>query len=67
MSNDPGYLFYVKMVKRRDGSVVNDLSKTDGIIYYTPEEAQCAIDKDPETSESWRVVEMVAKLIKPKD
>lgn len=59
---DPGYLFYVNMVKRRDGTVVNDLSKTDGIIYHTPEEAQAAIDKDPETSNSRRVVEMVAKL-----
>lgn len=65
MSHDPGYLFYVKMVKRRDGSVVNDLSKTDGKIYHTPEEAQAAIDKDPETSGSWCVVEMIAKLNKP--
>lgn len=64
MSHDPGYLFYLNMVKRRDSSVVNDLSKTDGIIYHTPEDAQAAIDKDPETSNSRCVVEMVAKLVK---
>lgn len=62
METYPGYIFYVNIIKRKDGSVVNDLSKTDGVIYFTPEEAQAAIDKDPETSRSHCVVEMVAKL-----
>jgi hypothetical protein len=59
---DPGYLFYVNMLKRKDGSVVNDLGKTDGKIYFTPEEAQEAIDADLELSSSRCVVEMVAKM-----
>lgn len=67
METYPGYIFYVNIIKRKDGSVVNDLSKTDGVIYFTPEEAQAAIDKDPETSNSRCVVEMVAKLVKQED
>ncbi len=62
MHIDPGYTFYVNMVKRKDGKTVLDLGKTDGKIYLTPEEAQAAIDADKETSKSRRVIELTAIL-----
>lgn len=56
------YTFYVNMQKRGDGKVYADLHKTDGVIYYTPEDAQAAIDADPELKPYRHVVELVAVL-----
>ncbi len=56
------YLFYVNMQKRGDGKVYPDLHKTDGKIYFTPEEAQAAIDADPELAPYRHVVEIGADL-----
>ena len=38
------FLIYVNMQKRGDGKVYADMHKTDERIYFTPEEAQAAID-----------------------
>lgn len=54
------HLFYVNMQKRSDGKVYADLHKTDGRIYLTTEEAQAAIDADPELARYRHVVAMVA-------
>ena len=54
------HTFYVNMQKRGDGKVHADLHKTDGRIYFTPEDAQAAIDADPELKPYRHVVEMVA-------
>lgn len=56
--------FYVVM-NRRKGERAPDLHKTDGVIYYTPEDAQAAIDKDPLLAPYRRVVKMLARLAEP--
>ena len=56
------YQFFVNMQKRGDGVVYADLHKTDHCIYFTAEEAQAAIDKDPELAPYRHVVELVAVL-----
>lgn len=55
--------FYVIMQKRRDGMVYADLHKTDHRFYLTPEDAQAAIDADPELASHRRVVELVAMTV----
>lgn len=60
LDKEPGYTFYVNTVKRKDGKTFLDLSKTDGKIYFTRDEAQAAIDSDKETSNSRCVVELTA-------
>lgn len=59
------FLFYVNMQKRRDGKVYPDLHKTDERMYFTPEEAQAAIDADPELAPYRHVVPMVADIYTP--
>lgn len=54
------YQFFVNMQKRGDGKVYADLHKTDQAIYFSEEDAQAAIDKDPSLSPHRHVVEMVA-------
>ena len=57
------HTFYVIMQKRMDGRVYADLHKTDHTIYLTPEDAQAAIDADPELAPHRRVVELVAMTV----
>lgn len=54
--------FYVNMQKRGDGTVYADLHKTDHKIYFTAEEAQAAIDADPELKPYRHVVKLTAAL-----
>ncbi len=54
------FLFYVNMQKRSKPPVYADLHKTDGRMYFTPDEAQAAIDSDPLTAPHRHVVAMVA-------
>lgn len=54
------YEFYVNMQKRGDGKVYADLHKTDEKIYFTPEEAQAAVDADPLLAPHRHVVRLVA-------
>lgn len=54
--------FFVNMQKRGDGKVYADLHKTDHIIYFTPEEAQAAIDSDQILKPHRHVVRLVAEL-----
>lgn len=61
------YLFYVNMQKRRDGRIYPDLHKTDEKIYFTPEDAQAAIDSDPALAPQRHVVAMVAQVYDPTD
>ena len=56
------YEFYVNMQKRRDGKVYADLHKTDERIYFNEEEAQTAIDADPEIAPYRHVVKLIAVL-----
>lgn len=53
------YEFYVNMVKRADGQVYSDLHKTDETIYFTPTDAQEAINKSPEKAHR-HVVKLIA-------
>lgn len=55
-----GYLFYVNMQKRSDEKVYADVHKTDERIYFSPEEAQAAIDADPQLAPYRHVVPLVA-------
>ena len=54
--------FYVNMQKRGDGKVYADLHKTDERIYFTEEDAQAAIDADPELKRFRHVAKLVAVL-----
>ena len=54
--------FYVNMQKRGDAKVYADNHKTDGRIYFTEEEAQTAIDADPELKQYRHVVKLIAAL-----
>lgn len=54
--------FYVNMQKRGDGRIYTDLHKTDGHIYFKEEEAQAAIDAQPDLKQFRHVVELVAVL-----
>ncbi len=56
------YTFYVNMQKRGDGKVYADLHKSDRRIYLSRDEAQTAIDADPEMKPYRHVVELVAAL-----
>lgn len=56
------YEFFVNMQKRGDGKVYADLHKTDHRIYFTQEEAQAAIDADPELARYRHVVKLIAAL-----
>lgn len=56
------YSFFVNMQKRGDGKVYADLHKTDERIYFTREDAQAAIDADPDLKPYRHVVELVAVL-----
>jgi len=56
------YRFFVNMQKRGDGLVYADLHKSDNCIYFSAEDAQAAIDKDPELKPHRHVVEMLAML-----
>ncbi len=61
------YEFYTNMQKRRDGRVYEDLHKTDRRIYFTAEEAQAAIDADPNTAQFRHVVKLIAVMPEPPD
>ena len=50
------FLIYTNMLKRGDGRLYADMHKTDGVVYFTPEEAQAAIDADPELARYRHVV-----------
>ena len=52
------YLIYTNMQKRR-GQIYADMHKTDERIYFTKEEAQAAIDADPEIAPYRHVVPIV--------
>ena len=54
--------FYVNMQKRGDGKVYADLHKTDHVIYFTEEEAQAAVDADPELKPYRHVVRLIAEV-----
>jgi hypothetical protein len=54
------HTFYVNMQKRKDGVTYADLHKTDGNLYLTPDDAQAAIDANPELKPYRHVVELVA-------
>lgn len=56
------YEFYVNMQERGDGRVYADLHKTDERIYFNKEDAQRAIDADPELSPYRHVVKLIAVL-----
>lgn len=56
------YSFFANMQRRGDKKVYADLHKTDGKIHFTAEEAQAAIDADPELKPYRHVVELVACL-----
>jgi len=56
------HTFYVNMQKRGDGKIYTDLYKTDERIYFSREEAQRAIDANPELKPFRHVVELVAVL-----
>ena len=56
------FLIYVNMVKRADGRVYADMHKTDERIYFTPEEAQAAIDADPELAKHRHVVPIAREV-----
>lgn len=56
------FLIYVNMQKRGDGKVYADMHKTDERIYFTPEDAQAAIDADPELAKYRRVVPIVCEV-----
>ena len=56
------YRFFVNMQKRGDGLVYADLHKSDNYIYFSAEDAQAAIDKDPELKPHRHVVELLAML-----
>lgn len=59
------FLIYVNMQKRRDGKVYADMHKTDGRIYFTPDEAKAAIDADPELAAYRHVVPIVCEVQEP--
>lgn len=58
----PGFEVFVNMQKRGDGKVYCDMHKTDGHVYFTREEAQAAIDKDPELAPHRHVVAITCHL-----
>ena len=53
---DAGTIFYVVMLKRKDGQVLSTLAETDCHIYFSREEAQAMV-RDPERQ---HVVRMIA-------
>lgn len=54
--------FYVNMQKREDGKIYSDLHKTDRMIYFYQDDAQKAIDKDPDLKACRHVVKMIAEV-----
>ena len=56
------YIFYVVMQKRKDGRVYADLHKCLPTIFLTPQDAQAALDADPELKSYRHIVELVAAL-----
>lgn len=56
------FLIYVNMQKRGDGEVYTDMHKTDGRIYFTPEDAQRAIDAVPELAKHRHVVPILCDV-----
>lgn len=61
------FLIYVNMQKRGDGRVYADMHKTDERIYFTPEEAQSAIDADPELAKFRHVVAIECNVFVPQE
>ncbi len=61
------YLIYVNMQKRSDGKVYADLHKTDERIYFTRQDAQEAIDADPELAKYRHVVQIVCDVYQPQE
>lgn len=56
------YLIYVNMQKRGDGALYPDMHKTDERIYFSAEDAQKAIDADPELARYRHVVPILCSL-----
>jgi hypothetical protein len=52
---DDGYVFYVVMLKGQDNNANPDLTRTDGHIYFSREEAEAMVRDD-----QYHVVRMVA-------
>lgn len=50
------FLIYVNMQKRPDGKVYPDMHKTDGKIYFSPEEANAAVQADGALAHTRHVV-----------
>lgn len=61
------FLIYVNMQKRSDGEVYHDMHKTDGRIYFTPEDAQAAIDADHALAPYRHVVGIVCRVAMPEE
>ena len=55
-------LVFVNMQKRGDGNVYADLHKTDGRIYFSRQEAQAAIDADPDLKPHRHVIAIVCDV-----
>lgn len=53
--DDDGYVFYVVMLKGQDNNASPDLTRTDGHIYFSREEAEAMVRDD-----QYHVVRMVA-------
>lgn len=58
---DAGYEFYVIMVKRSDGKVYSDLSKTNCVIYPRFEDAEVELKKYY-NKDSYHIVKMIGYL-----
>lgn len=56
------HLIFVNMQKRGDGKVYADMHKTDERIYFTPEDAQRAIDAAPELAKHRHVVPILCDV-----
>ena len=61
------FLVYVNMQKRSDGKVYPDMHKTDERVYFTPEDAQRAIDADPRLAPHRHVVGILCQVAAPEE
>ena len=58
--------FYVLMIKRTDGQVYADLSKTDGHIYHSRQAAEQRL-LETESEPWWQIVKLRAYLVEDED
>lgn len=62
MENKVPAEFYVLMLRRKDGQVYADLSKTDGHIYHSQQAAENKLEEN-DSSAWWQVVKLRAYLV----